>query len=122
MKEKILSLLASDVAVQEQYFDTRRRSEYLEPEKALLLAVLQDAIVSYQKYCSARDRVGKERFTEAEQWIMHGGDDWIFSFDNVCELLGLDPHYVRQGIREWKERTQAQDRPRRRHGLRRQAA
>lgn len=122
MKEKILSLLGSDAAVQEQYCDTLRRSEYLEPEKALLLAVLQDAIASYQKYCSARDRVGKDRFNEAEQWIMREGDDWIFTFDNVCELLGLDPQYVRRGIHEWRVGTRTQEKPRRRQGLRRQAA
>jgi hypothetical protein len=122
MKEKILSLLLSDAAVQEQYLNTLRRSEFLEPEKALLLAVLQDAIASYQKYCSARDRVGKERFSEAEHWIMHKGDDWIFTFDNVCELLGLDPQYVREGIREWGARSRTQEKPRRRQGLRRQAA
>ena len=122
MKEKILFLLGSDAAVQEQYCDTLRRSEYLEPEKALLLAVLQDAIASYQKYCSARDRVGKDRFSEAEQWIMREGDDWIFTFDNVCELLGLDPQYVRRGVYEWRVGTKTQEKSRRRQGLRRQAA
>ena len=46
------------------------------------------------------DADGKKRFREAEEWIMRGGNDWIFSFDNVCELLGLDPEYVRRGLRE----------------------
>lgn len=122
MKEITLSLLGCDAAVQEQYFNTLRRSEYFEPEKALLLAVLQDAIGSYQKYRSARDRVGKDRFREAEQWIMHAGDDWIFTFDNVCELLGLDPQYVRKGVHEWGARARTLEKPRRRQGLRRQAA
>lgn len=122
MKEQILSVPGFDAAVGEEYFDTLRRSEFLEPEKALLLAILQDAIASYQKYYSARDRAGKERFKEAEQWIMLEGDDWIFTFDNVCELLGLDPKYVRRGVLEWGERARAQEKPRRRQGLRRQAA
>lgn len=122
MKEKFLSLLGSDLATQEQYFDTLRRSEYLEPEKALLLAVLQDAVASYQKHYSAGHKVGRDRFLEAEQWIMHEGDDWIFSFNNVCELLGLDPKYVRQGIQEWRDKVMAQENPRRHQGLRRQAA
>ncbi len=122
MQEKILSLLGSDVAIQEHYFDTLRRSESLEPEKALLLAVLQDAVMSYQKHFSARDRVRKDRFHEAEQWIMHQGNDWIFSFNNICELLGLDPQYVRQGIQDWRVKAIMQGKPRRPQGLRRQAA
>jgi hypothetical protein len=31
---------------------------------------------------------------------MARGNDWIFSFDSVCDLLGLDPEYVRRGLRE----------------------
>ena len=98
MKEKILGLLGSDTVAPQQYFGTLRRSEHLGPEKALLLALLEDAIHCYRKYRTARDRIGKERFHEAERWIMHPGDDWIFSFDNVCELLDLDPQYLRHGL------------------------
>jgi hypothetical protein len=29
--------------------------------------------------------------------------DWLFSFVNVCELLGLDPRYLRQGLQQWKQ-------------------
>jgi hypothetical protein len=47
----------------------------------------------------ARDRSGKEYFREAEEWIMGGGDGWIFAFENVCDLLELDPQYVRRGLR-----------------------
>jgi hypothetical protein len=44
MKENLLSLLGSDVLASEQFAETFRRREYLEPEKALLLAVLEDAV------------------------------------------------------------------------------
>lgn len=122
MKEKILALLGSEAAVAEQFFDTLRRSEHLEPEKALLLAILQDAIDSFQKYSSAHDRLGKQRFHEAEEWIMESGDDWIFSFNNVCELLGLDPEYVQRGLQKWKEKAADQEKRQRHSGARRQAA
>jgi len=122
MKKKIPALVGTDTAVSEQYFDTLRRSEHLEPEKALLLAILQDAIDAFKKYRSAKDRVGKERFAEAEEWIMQTGDDWIFSFDNVCELLGLDPRYLRRGLVEWREEAAEGEKPRQGRGSRRQAA
>jgi len=78
------------------YVTIQRKCRYLkEPEKNLLIAILQDAIHDYRKYYRARDREGKGHFREAQKWIMAGGDNWIFSFDSICELLGLDPDYIR---------------------------
>jgi hypothetical protein len=116
MKENILMMLGADASVQQQYLDTVRRSEHLEPEKALLVALLEDAIHTYRKYRATRDRVGKERFREAKDWIMGRGNDWIFSFNNVCELLGLNPDYVRRGVIESANETAKEEKPRSRHG------
>jgi hypothetical protein len=44
MKENEVVLIGSDQTWREQYLSTFRRSEFLEPEKALLAALLQDAI------------------------------------------------------------------------------
>ena len=122
MNETLQALVGADTSVAAQFFDTFRRNEHLEPEKVLLRAILEDAIHGFQKYHAARDRAGRERFHEAEKWLMHSGNDWIFSFDNVCELLGLDPQYVRRGLREWKDQSGAQERHSPCRGLRRQAA
>ena len=100
MKQNALSLLTADTLAPEQFVQTCRRSAELEPEKALLLAVLEDAVGCLLKFHSARDRSGKRRFHEAEEWIMQSGSDWVFSFENVCELLELDPDYLRQGLRQ----------------------
>jgi hypothetical protein len=91
---------SDDIAAGDKYAETLRRTEHLLPEKDLLLAILQDAIDTYRKYRGARDRDGKKQFRETEEWIMEGGDDWIFSFNNICELLGLDADYLRRGLRE----------------------
>ena len=101
MAENNFTITTGDTSmVVQQYLDTFRRSEHLEPEKSLLTAILEDAVQEYRKYSRAHDADGKKRFREAEEWIMRGGNDWIFSFDNVCDLLGLDPEYVRRGLRE----------------------
>lgn len=121
MDEKILATTANDAGARDKYLDTFRRSEYLEPEKALLLALLEDAIHCYRKFAAARNRLARQQFQEAEQWLMGGGDGWVFSFENVCELLGLDPEYVRRGLREAAERPAAERRPRR-HARHRKAA
>lgn len=70
-----------------------------------MLTLLEDAIHNYRKYRSARDRVGKERFQDAEAWIMESETEWIFSFENVCELLGLDPAYLRRGLLQTQPQT-----------------
>ena len=100
MAESLQYMMGGDTSVADQFFATLRRSEHLEPEKDLLMAILQDAIHDYRKYRLARDPDGKARFREVKEWIMAGGNGWIFSFNNICELLGLDPDYVRQGVRE----------------------
>jgi hypothetical protein len=104
VEENIFSSSQSEADIAEDYFEKLQRRVYQEPEKALLFAVLEDAIDCYQKYCSAHDRAGRERFREAEHWIMEETDDWLFSFVNVCELLGLDPRYLRQGLQQWKQK------------------
>jgi hypothetical protein len=27
---------------------------------------------------------------------------WLFSFDNICESLGINPAYMRDGLVRWK--------------------
>ena len=100
MAESLQGMMDGDTSVTEQFLATVRRSEHLEPEKDLLIAILQDAIYDYRKYRRARDPEGKGHFREAQKWIMAGGNNWIFSFNNICELLGLDPDYIRRGLRE----------------------
>ena len=84
------------------------------PEQQLMLAVLDDAVSSFQKYFAARDKIGTSRFHEAEEWILQQGkSNWLFSFDNICETLDLNPGYIREGLLHWWDR-----RLRERHGVR----
>lgn len=122
MAESNFVFTGNDTTLRDQYFATFRRSEHLEPEMALLMAILEDAIHCYRKYRAARDRAGRERFRETEQWIMEEGDDWLFSFENVCEALGLDPQFIRRGVRELSASPAETERSRRRDGGHRQAA
>ena len=102
MEERVTSLFQPDTLLPEQYLDTFRRKLHLEPEKKLMLAVLEDAIACFQKYVFARDGKGKMLFQEAEDWVQDTNGDWLFSFANVCETLGFNPDYLRQGLAQWK--------------------
>jgi hypothetical protein len=104
VEESVASLFQPDTLLPAQYFETFRRKTHLEPEKRLMLAVLEDAIACFQKYLLARDSKGRSSFHEAEEWIREEGSDWLFSFENICEVLGFNPKYVRRGLLEWKEK------------------
>jgi len=81
-----------------QYLEAVCRKADLEAEQKLMLAVLEDAVTCFQKYFTARDRIGTSLFREAEEWILlQEKDDWLFSFDNICEALDLNPRYIREG-------------------------
>ena len=102
MEERVTSLFQPDTLLPEQFLDTFRRKLHLEPEKKLMLAVLEDAIACFQKYVSARDGKGKVLFQETEDWVLDENVDWLFSFANVCDTLGFDPDYMRRGLLQWK--------------------
>jgi hypothetical protein len=97
-----LGQLLRDTSVSEHFFDTMR-GHHRTPERDLLIAILEDAIYNYRKYRGARDPEGKGNFREAHEWIMEGSD-WIFSFNSICELLGLAPDYIRRRLRESEAR------------------
>ena len=72
-----------------------------QPLRALMLAVLEDGIACFQGHFFKPSRTNDRLFQEAEQWI-HSNDDGIFSFNNICETLGLDPERLRKGLERWK--------------------
>ena len=71
-----------------------------------MLAVLEDAIHAFQKFAFSNSLRGKNIFREADRWICAEDDCWPFSFTNICDLLGLDPAWIRMGLSRWKEETQ----------------
>jgi hypothetical protein len=111
VEDRLASLFEPDTLLEAQYYDTFRRKAHLEPEKRLMLGVLEDAVACFQKYVGARDGRGKAMFREAEEWIIEENSDGLFSFENICDVLGFNPEYVRQGLLRWKE-TKLAARPR----------
>ena len=108
MEERVTSLFQPDTLLPDQYLDTFRRKLQLEPEKKLMLALLEDAVACFQKYLFARDSKGKSLFRDTEQWVFEKEGAGIFSFDNVCETLRFDPNYLRRGMAQWKQQALAQ--------------
>jgi hypothetical protein len=70
----------------------------LTPQQKLMLAVLTDAIDCFRQYGAASDGRSERLFQEARDWIFERDSDWPFSFENICDTLGLDAGYIRRGL------------------------
>jgi hypothetical protein len=67
-------------------------------ERELMLAVLTDAIECYWKYQRSAKRSAVRLYQDAKNWIFAEKDSLPFSFTDVCEMLQLDPGYIRRGV------------------------
>ena len=74
-----------------------------EGEERLMLAVLENAVEYFQKYVLARKPSGKQLFREAEEWFLEKDGEALYSFENICDTLGLHPDPIRKGLLVWKE-------------------
>jgi hypothetical protein len=83
--------------------------------KALMLAVLEDAIRAYLSH-EPRARM------EAEQWVVSRQRRSVFSFAVVCETLALEPKAVRAALRRMRDQQLTPDHiPRSRPNARRRS-
>jgi transposase-like protein len=104
LDEKLPGLFEPDTLLPIQYFEAMRKKHLLEGEKRLILSVLEDAVECYMKCIDAATSKGQRLFRDADEWINLEDKHWVFSFDNVCEMLDINPEYLRRGLRQWKER------------------
>jgi hypothetical protein len=103
-------LFEPDIVLPSQFFATlARRAPIKRGECQLLIAVLEDAVHCFQKYVFARTRRERRLFDEAEAWMMRcdavlpEDDRPALSFEYICAALGLDPDYLRYGLKRWRE-------------------
>ena len=101
--DRALAIFQPDILIETQYQSTYRRHFNLEPERVLMLAVLQDAVVCFQEHVQATCKRKQAMHRDAEEWILDSDQIYPFSFENVCEALGYDAEYLRNGLRRWKE-------------------
>jgi hypothetical protein len=103
MADRFVNLFEPDTLLPAQYFAAFTREGGIVRERRLMLAVLQDAVECYQKYALARDPRGTMLFENACEWIDSGEREWPFSYVNICEVLGLNPEYIRGGLSKWRQ-------------------
>ena len=88
-------ILEPDIFLPSQFYGSGGLSRKLEGEKRLMIAVLKDAVECLEKYRGSRNSAAQSHYENAIEWVMDNGTDWLFSFTNICDLLGFDPQYLR---------------------------
>ena len=100
--EKAMMIFQPDILIEAQFQSSHRRRFHLDPERVLMLAVLQDAVLCFQEHVVAQCKRKQSLHREAEEWISNTDRSYMFSFENVCEALGFDANYMRDGLLRWK--------------------
>jgi hypothetical protein len=102
IEEKAMMIFQPDILIDAQFQASHRRRFHLEPERVLMLAVLQDAVGCFQEHVAAKCKRKQVMHHEAEEWIVNEDRSYPFSFENICDALGFDANYMRQGLTRWK--------------------
>jgi hypothetical protein len=76
-----------------------------EPENRLMLAVLEEALVTFQRGLDSPVAERRKRYCEVDKWVSSTDTDWPFSFENICSTLRIDPDYIRSGLHTMKNRS-----------------
>jgi len=87
--------LPAEVVVPAQFFRPARGAK---GERALMAAVLEDAMRVYHRH-SARQFMRTPRvLREVQRWFASRSKAELFSFERICEELDIDPTYIRQQL------------------------
>jgi len=89
-------ILEPDVFLPSQFYGTSSLSRKLEGEKRLMIAILKDAVECLDKYRDSHSSSGRSHYLNALEWVEDKSTEWLFSFTNICDLLGFDPDYMRE--------------------------
>src|SRR5262245_1471521 len=66
--------------------------------RALMLAVLEDALRCIEHGRRRRTFHARRLAADAEAWVRSDRRDWPFAFVNVCDVLGFEADAIRKGF------------------------
>ena len=79
---------------EEVFFDSRIRLATVCPETALMYAVLEDAFYCFRGPIEQQAR-------QAQEWFFSDDSKSLFSFVSICDVLELQPEYIRKRLKRW---------------------
>lgn len=98
-------MLPLDAILPLQFFPARRGGNRIEGVKRLMCAVLDDALRCFEGNLTARSILKRRLFLEAEFWLFkEKGATNPFSFENLCQAVGIEPARFRRALRARRAR------------------
>jgi hypothetical protein len=67
------------------------------PERALMQAMLQDAVLCLMRQAAPTNE-RPQLYAEARAWVESRSRAWVFSFESICDALGISPDYARRRL------------------------
>jgi hypothetical protein len=98
-----------------QYARPRAAAGRCEGERRLMLAVLEDAVVTLKLHMRGPSGHSRRIVAETENWLASGSRAHIFAFGTICDVLGFDTTAVRQAVKGWTRVERRDPRYRRMH-------
>lgn len=77
-------------------------------ERKLMAALLSDGVEAYVAQCTSTNSNLSSSKIDAREWVDTQDQDYVFSFDNVCECLGINAEYLRLGLNRYVSLIQSQ--------------
>lgn len=114
-----------DVNALPQYLDLGTSLATVCPEATLMCAVLEDAFFCFKRQFETEKRCAPHTAQDAEEWFFSDDSHDLFSFVSICTVLGLEPEFIRKGLKHWSQsrlhRPKSKQRKMQRHIAARQA-
>jgi hypothetical protein len=95
--------LGGDAVMLAQFYPARRGAASVEPIMRLMGGILAHAVRSFQRNFEAQGASRRQEFIEARHRIFDAKEDGPFSFEDVCEVLDIDPRRLRELIIHWEK-------------------
>ena len=105
----VVRMFAPDLVTPDQHRDRTCPEPSDRPEIRLMIAVMEDAVATLQRY--SRDPSSRHRkdYEETLDWIDSRDTSWPYSFENVCSALSFEPERLRRGMRAAARRDRTGD-------------
>ncbi|MGE0824901.1 MAG: hypothetical protein AB7G75_16850 [Candidatus Binatia bacterium] len=95
------TLLHTEAVLPEQFFAEAKETHTVwTGERLLMLAVLQEALHSYDKYQGVQTKKGQRLFAEVREWFWSSERHYLYSFETICDHLLLAPDYIRRRLQQ----------------------
>jgi len=101
--DRMSTLLTPASVLPEQFSGSPTRVYRTRGEVALMRAVFDDAIRCFLRQLLSSKRQDQQVAEEAKAWFFSDDDQHVFSFLNICTVLGFEPQYIRLGLQRWQQ-------------------